>query len=74
MDVFHKFLLLSNNISVKITQFNSTKAKLSNSQLNKLKSATKNEAGITLRLSTNMIGNTNDETNFLQLYIAKIAL
>ena len=34
-------------------------------QLGKLKSATKNETGVTLRLSSNMIGNSNEETNFL---------
>ena len=37
---------------------------LSNSQLNKLKSATKNEADVVLRLSSNMIGNSDDNTNF----------
>ena len=36
--------------------------KLSNSQLNKLKSATKTETKVTLRLSSNLIG--DDETNF----------
>ena len=39
--------------------------KLSNLQLNKLKSAIKNETEPTLRLSSNMIGNPNDEINFL---------
>ena len=38
--------------------------KLSNSQLNKLKSAIKNETDVVLRLSANMIGNSDDETNF----------
>ena len=38
--------------------------KLSNSQLNKLKSATKNQTDMILRLSSNMIGNSHDETNF----------
>ena len=38
--------------------------KLSNSQLNKLKSAIKNETDVVLRLSSNMIGNSDDETNF----------
>ena len=52
------------NINIKTTQYNSTNEKLSNLQFNKLKSVTKNETGITLRLSSNMIGNTNDETNF----------
>ena len=39
-----------------MTQYNSVNAKLSISQLNKLKSAIKNETGVTLRLTSNMIG------------------
>ena len=38
--------------------------KLSNSQLNKLKFAIKNKNDVTLRLSSNMIGNSDNETNF----------
>ena len=38
--------------------------KLSSSQLNKLKSAIKNETEVVLRLSPNMIGVSNDEANF----------
>ena len=45
-----------------MTQCNSLNVKLSNSQLNKLKSATKNESEVVLRLSSNMIG--SNETNF----------
>ena len=45
-------------------QDNSLNVKQSNSQLNKLKSATKNETDVILRLSSNMIGNSDDETNF----------
>ena len=37
---------------------------LSNSQLNKLKSAIKNESEVVLKLSSNMIGNSDDETSF----------
>ena len=47
-----------------MTQYNSLNVKLSNSQLNKLKSAIKNETDVVLRLSSNMIGNSEDETNF----------
>ena len=47
-----------------MTQHNSLNVKLSNSQLNKLKSATKNEPDVILRLSSNLIGNSDDETNF----------
>ena len=38
--------------------------KLSNSQRNKLKSAMKNETEVVSRLSSNMIGNSDDETIF----------
>ena len=47
-----------------MTQYNSLNVKLSNSQLNKLKSAIKNETDVVIRLSPNMIGDSNDETNF----------
>ena len=47
-----------------MTQYNSLNVKLSNSQLNKLKSAIKNETDVVLRLSSNMIGNSDDEANF----------
>ena len=43
-----------------MTQYNSLNVKLSNSQLNKLKSAIKNETDVVLRLSSNMIGNLGD--------------
>ena len=48
-----------------MTEYNSLKVKLSDSQLNKLKSAIKNETGLVLRLSSNMVG--DDETNFPQV-------
>ena len=47
-----------------MTQYNSLSVKLSNSQLNKLKSETKNDTDAVLRLSPNMIANSNDKTNF----------
>ena len=59
-----------------MTQYNSFNVKLSNSQLNKLKSAIKNETDVILRLSSNMIGNSDDETNFphkLQLTSREVA-
>ena len=46
-----------------MTQYNSLNVKLSNSQLNKLKSAMKNETDVVLRLSSNIIGNSDDKTN-----------
>ena len=48
-------------INIKMTQYNSLNVKLSNSQLNKFKSAIKNENEVVLRLSSNMIG--DNETN-----------
>ena len=47
-----------------MTQYNSLNVKLSNSELNKLKPAIKTETDVVLRLSSNMIGNSDDETNF----------
>ena len=48
----------------KMTRYNSLNVNLSNSQLNKSKSAIKNETELDLRLSPNMIGDSNDETTF----------
>ena len=45
-----------------MTQYNSLNVKLSNWQLNKLKSAIKDKTEVVLRLSSNMIG--ENETNF----------
>ena len=47
-----------------MTQYNSLHVKLSNPQLNKLKSSIKNETGVVLRISLNMVSNSNDNTNF----------
>ena len=47
-----------------MTQYNSLNVKLSNSQLSKLKSAIKNENDAVLRISSNMVGNSNDNTSF----------
>ena len=45
-----------------MTQYNSLSVKLSNSQLNKLKSSINNETDVVLRIS-NMVSNSNDNTN-----------
>ena len=45
-----------------MTEYNSLNLKLSKSQLNKLKSAIKNESEVVLRVSPNMIG--DNETSF----------
>ena len=47
-----------------MTQYNRLNVKLSNSQLKKLKSAIKNETDVVIRLSANMIGDSNDKGNF----------
>ena len=39
-------------------------AKVSNSQLNKLKSGIKNNFEVTLKLSSNVVGDSNDQNNF----------
>ena len=47
-----------------MTQYNSLNVKLSNSQLNRLKSSIKNETDVVLKISSNMVSNSNDDTNF----------
>ena len=47
-----------------MTQYSSLNVKLSNSQLNKLKSSIKNGSDVVLRLSSNMVGSSDDEANF----------
>ena len=50
-----------------MTQYNNVNVYLSDPKLNKLKPSTKNETGMTLRLSLNTIVNSIDETiNFPQ--------
>ena len=49
-----------------MTHYNILNVKLSNSQLNKLKSGVKIGAEVTLKLSSNVVGDSNDENNFLQ--------
>ena len=47
-----------------MTQYNRVNVKLSDSQLNKLKSAIKNQTHVVTTLSPNTIGDCNDKTNF----------
>ena len=47
-----------------MAQYDTLYVKLSNSQLNKLKSAIKNGTKVTLNLSSNLIRNSKDKTNF----------
>ena len=48
-----------------MTQYNNLNVKLSNSQLNKLKSGIKNGTKVTLKFSSNVVGDSNDENTFL---------
>ena len=48
-----------------MAQYNSESEQLTNSQLNKLCSALKYATEVTLKLSSNMICDSNDKTNFL---------
>ena len=54
-----------------MTQYNSLNVKLSNLQLNKFKSAIKNQNEVVLRLSSNMIG--DDEINF-QIFVKPLQI
>ena len=47
-----------------MTPHNSLNVTLSNSQLNKLKSAIEDGTEVVLRLSSNVIGNSNEKINF----------
>ena len=47
-----------------MTQYSSLNVKLLNSKLDKLNSAIKNKSELVLRLSSNMIDDSDDETNF----------
>ena len=46
-----------------MTQYNTLNVRLSNSQLNKLKLG-KNGTKVTLKISSNIVGGSNDENNF----------
>ena len=47
-----------------MTQYNSLHVKLSDSELNKLKSSIENETDVVLGISSNMVGDSNDNTTF----------
>ena len=48
-----------------MSQYNSLNVKLSTSQLSKLKSGIKNGTGVTMKASSNVAGDSNDENNFM---------
>ena len=47
-----------------MTQYNSVNVKLSNSKLHELKTAIENETEVVLRLSSNMIADSDDKIHF----------
>ena len=47
-----------------MTQYNTSKVKLSNSKFNKIKSGIKNGTEATLKLSSNVAFDSNDKNNF----------
>ena len=49
-----------------MTQYNSQNVILLYSQLNKLKSGIKNNTEVTLKISSNLVGESSNENNFLQ--------
>ena len=48
-----------------MTQYNNLNVKLSNSQFNKLKLGITNGTEVALKISSNVVGDCNDENNFL---------
>ena len=47
-----------------MAQYNTLNIKLSNSKLSKLKSGIKNGTKVTLKISSNIVGDSDDENNF----------
>ena len=47
-----------------MTQYNTLNVKLPHSQINNLKSEIKNGNDLTLEISSNIVGDSNDENNF----------
>ena len=47
-----------------MTQYNTLNVKLSNPQIAKLKSGIRNGTEVTLKISSNIVGDSNDENNF----------
>ena len=61
-------------MNINMSQCNIVNVKLSNSRLNELRSAANNATEVTLKLSSNMIGYSNDEANFANNLSANIRL
>ena len=52
-----------------MSQYNILDVKLSNSELNKLKSGIKNGTEVTLKISSNVVGDSSDENNFPHTFL-----
>ena len=52
-----------------MTQYNTLTVKQANSQLNKLKPRIKTCPKVTMKISSNVVGNSNDENNFMHKLI-----
>ena len=52
-----------------MTLYNTLNVKLPNSQLNKLKSGIKHSTEVTLKISSNVVGDSNDENKFPQKFL-----
>ena len=59
------FYFVSTQYQYRMTQYNTLNVKLSNSQLNKLKSRTQNSTEVTLKLSSIVIGDSKEGNNVL---------
>ena len=53
-----------------MTQYNILNVKLSNSQLNKLKSEIKHGTEVTLKILSNVVGGSNAANNFLHILLS----
>ena len=60
-----QFYFAFNTISLQITRYVTLNIKLSNLQLNQLKSGIKNGTEVTLDSLSNTVGDSNDKNNFL---------
>ena len=49
-----------------MTQYNTLKVKMFTLQLNKIKSGIKSGTEVTVKISSNVVGDSNDENNFMQ--------
>ena len=57
-----------------MTQYNAFNANWPNSQLNNTRSRIKNDTEVTLKISSNVVGISSDENNFLHKLISTIIM